>query len=143
LLDDKYLERMEKVSLAVYKKLVQKLTKGIGLQLSMPQIQLLMFVRNGDPCIISDIAGHFDVTLGAVTGLVDKLESMGLVIRQRSGADRRVVEILLTGKGEKVLEDIKANVIKLYKDSLSGFAEEDVRTYFKVTDRIVECILAD
>lgn len=52
------------------------------------------------------IARKLGVTTAATTGTIDALETLGLVIRQRSGPDRRVVTVHLTAKGHAALTDI-------------------------------------
>jgi DNA-binding MarR family transcriptional regulator len=46
------------------------------------------------------------VTSGNLTGIVDRLESEGLVRRQQGTRDRRVVRIVLTRKGRRRVEQI-------------------------------------
>lgn len=46
------------------------------------------------------------MTSAAMTGIIDKLESMRLVFRQRNKYDRRVITIGLTDRGREVAHDI-------------------------------------
>ena len=46
------------------------------------------------------------MTSAAMTGIIDKLESMRLVFRQRNKYDRRVINIGLTDRGREVSHDI-------------------------------------
>ncbi|WP_226035205.1 MarR family winged helix-turn-helix transcriptional regulator [Aquibacillus saliphilus] len=51
------------------------------------------------------------VTSGASTGIADKLESLDLIERQRSKVDRRVVTVVLSKKGENLVQDKKKNML--------------------------------
>ncbi len=75
--------------------------------LSPVQLYLLKFLHNRGVCKSSDIAREFGVTLGAVTGLIDRLLKLGLVSRKRSEKDRRMVLIELTGKGKETVESFE------------------------------------
>jgi DNA-binding MarR family transcriptional regulator len=46
------------------------------------------------------------LTSAAMTGILDKLESMRLIFRRRSQHDRRVITIGLTDRGREVAHDI-------------------------------------
>ncbi len=66
---------------------------------------------------VSEISDLLNVTSPNVTQLVNSLENKGLVARDVDTTDRRVVQIKLTGEGEKVIkvaiENIKTSFIGL------------------------------
>ena len=67
--------------------------------LSMHQMMFLKYLERRVTCTPSDIAQQFGITLGAVTGFVDRLYKLGLITRTRSEEDRRVVIIQLSPQG--------------------------------------------
>lgn len=75
--------------------------------LSPVQLFLLKFIKQRQGSTPSAIAKGFGITLGAVTGLVDRMYKLDLVCRTRSEEDRRVVLIHLTPKGFEVLEQFE------------------------------------
>ena len=50
-----------------------------------------------------------------ITGLIDRLEGMGLVARERSTEDRRVVYVAITPKGLDLLAKLDEPVAALHK----------------------------
>lgn len=64
------------------------------------QCVLLQTLTDGE-WDVSSLAGHTRVTKGAMTRLVDGLESRGWVVRQRAEDDARRVLISLTADGNK------------------------------------------
>lgn len=72
--------------------------------LSMHQMMFLKYLERRVTCTPSDIAQQFGITLGAVTGFVDRLYKLGLITRTRSEEDRRVVIIQLSSKGVEPLK---------------------------------------
>ena len=75
------------------------------------QHQLMLAVRgHDDPSgpTIRDLAGHLLLRHNSVVGLVDRAEAAGLVRRTRDTDDLRVVRVLLTPSGEKLLERLTA-----------------------------------
>lgn len=59
-----------------------------------------------------------------ITHVVDNLERDGLVERERSQEDRRIVEVHLTDKGEERIGDVFPQFVDFLMDQLEGFPEE-------------------
>lgn len=70
---------------------------------SLHQMLFLKYLEGKETCKPSEIAQRFGITLGAVTGFVDRLHRLGLITRTRSEEDRRVVLIKLSSKGIEIL----------------------------------------
>jgi MarR family transcriptional regulator, organic hydroperoxide resistance regulator len=70
------------------------------LELTLAQAQLLMVADR--PLHMSGLADILVCDASNVTGLVDKLESRGLIERQTDASDRRVKMIALTDAGAEV-----------------------------------------
>ncbi|ODA41142.1 MarR family transcriptional regulator [Desulfosporosinus sp. BG] len=75
--------------------------------LSMHQMMFLKYLECSGTCTPSDIAQQFGITLGAVTGFVDRLHKLGLITRIRSEEDRRMVLIQLSPKGIEPLKSFE------------------------------------
>lgn len=67
--------------------------------LTVPQATLLRMMDPERPIPMSGLAAALACHASNVTGLVDRLEEAGLVVRRASEADRRVKHIALTPKG--------------------------------------------
>jgi len=79
--------------------------------LTMPQYQLLLAAVYGDATTLGSLADELNCSRGNLTGVADRLERDGWLVRERSTEDRRVVNIRLTEKGNKVWE-IKKELMK-------------------------------
>ncbi len=58
---------------------------------------------------------------GAMTRMLDRLETKGLIRRIRSVADRRVVNLELTDAGRAIAEQIPLHLVKVLNQHLRGF----------------------
>jgi DNA-binding MarR family transcriptional regulator len=70
-----------------------------GLQLSPAQCHVLHLIEPDRPITMGELAETLACDASNVTGLVDRLESRGLVRRRSSGGDRRVKVLVLTRTG--------------------------------------------
>jgi DNA-binding MarR family transcriptional regulator len=50
-----------------------------------------------------------------VTGIVDRLESLGLAQREAAATDRRVKIVTITGTGREVLQQIRADMTRAHR----------------------------
>ena len=73
--------------------------------LTPPQFGVLEALYHLGPLSLGDLAGKLLVTGGNITYVMDRLEDQGLVYRERSPADRRVVQAKLTSEGRRLIEE--------------------------------------
>ncbi len=74
-----------------------------------------------------ELSERLMVTNGNITGLTDRLERDGLVVREPSPSDRRVQHVCLTADGRQRFADI-ANVHEEWiKELMSGLSGEELK----------------
>lgn len=94
---------------------------------TVPQFYaLLSLEKHGQACPMSELAQVTGQALATTTGIIDRLVKMGLVKRGRKGADRRVVMVNLTRRGEQLLEEVRARRRHTFYKALEKFDEEEV-----------------
>ncbi|MFH1803536.1 MAG: MarR family transcriptional regulator [Pseudomonadota bacterium] len=79
----------------------KKLGKVAGLKTS--QLLVLQSLVEAGEMTVGDIAAKVNLAQASATALVDRLQSMDLVLRARGDTDKRKVYVRLTGKGREVL----------------------------------------
>lgn len=75
--------------------------------------------------------------MGALTRIVDDLEEEGLVRRERTERDRRVVEIALTPQGRKYLQTGKRLVVELLNSLAEPFSRQELETLIALLQRMM------
>jgi DNA-binding MarR family transcriptional regulator len=75
----------------------------LSLDLSTPQLKVVLLLLVNGSCRMSVIASALGVSLATATGVVDRLVDRGIVVREGDPEDRRVVLCRLSSKGEKML----------------------------------------
>ena len=83
---------------------------ALGQELDLAPQQMIALKSLDEPRPMSALAGMLACDSSNVTGIVDRLESRGLVERQPSPTDRRVKLLVLTDEGRRVRETIAARM---------------------------------
>lgn len=74
---------------------------GAEHDLSLTQLRVLGILRERRPRV-TDLAAHLGLDKSTISGLIDRAERRGHVVRERSTHDRRAVEVLLTAEGREL-----------------------------------------
>lgn len=72
------------------------------------------------------IGEHMVTPVPDVTRLVDRLEARGLVTRERSNEDRRVVRVAITRPGLDLLAELDRPIMLLHEQQLAHMSETDM-----------------
>ncbi len=81
----------------------------------------LLKIHWGHASTAAELAREIQLDAGATTRLLDRLEAKGLVRRERSTEDRRVVKLALTPEGAAAARKIPAVLCKVQNAHLAGF----------------------
>ena len=83
------------------------------LGLTYPQYLVMLVLWETDGVSVKAIGDRLALDSGTLTPLLKRLETQGLVTRQRSSADERVVEIHLTAEGKRLKQRARSIPEKL------------------------------
>jgi DNA-binding MarR family transcriptional regulator len=74
--------------------------------LSVPQIGALFHINQLGACGVTDIGDDLGVTSAAASQMLERLVQAGLVERREDPDDRRAKRIVLTERGQRMLQEI-------------------------------------
>jgi DNA-binding MarR family transcriptional regulator len=97
-----------------------------GMDLDGPRASLLSVLVFGGPQSVTRLAEIEQVTPPAITKLVTALETDGLVARNRSTDDRRMVLVAATEGGRRLLERGRSARVRVVADMLDGASAQDL-----------------
>ncbi|MBV8502754.1 MAG: MarR family transcriptional regulator [Paucibacter sp.] len=100
-------------------------------------VPLLKLSLCGKPSPVATLVSELEIDAGAVTRLIDRLEAKGLVRRERSSEDRRVVLIHLTEEGERLASGLTAVLADVFNAHLKGFSREEWQLLLQLLRRFV------
>jgi MarR family transcriptional regulator, organic hydroperoxide resistance regulator len=84
--------------------------------LTLPQAHLLRLLQFGPARTMTSIADALACDASNVTGIVDRLETRGLIARGNAAHDRRIKTITLTTRGKDVLDQLTRGFLEPPKE---------------------------
>ena len=95
------------------------------LDLTFPQALVLTALGDGDPVPISTLAERTGSANSTVSGIVDRLEKLGLAKRERSVLDRRVIYVSATQRYAELKQKASTDVGGYFDSLLHDMSGED------------------
>jgi DNA-binding MarR family transcriptional regulator len=113
---------------------IGRLFRAYGLTSS--QYNILRILRGeGRPMPSLEIANRMIQVVPAITGLIDRLEQAGMVRRQRSESDRRVIKIEITPKALATLAELDAPEMELQKQLLGHLTRSELAELSRLLEK--------
>lgn len=102
-------------------------------------ISLLLVERYGEMSM-SQICEAMNMPMSTATGIIDRMVKKGVIGRQRSDSDRRVVVVCITKKGEEVTNHWKKIFFEYITQIEEALTEEERQVIFKVFLKVMDII---
>ncbi|MGA9173618.1 MAG: MarR family transcriptional regulator [Thermoactinomyces sp.] len=97
---------------------------------------LLRTVYLNGRCMVADLSREVNLTSGATTLALNRLEKEGLIVRRRDQADRRIVWVELSEEGKTLVEKILQQRQLMFKKMLSVLTEDERELFIKLLEKI-------
>ena len=118
----------------------QTIARQVGVNSS--DLECLDLILMSGPSSAGEIARHTGLTSGAVTGLIDRLERLGLVERAADPADRRKVLVRVREDRIGPIAQLYAPLEKSMQSLLAGYSKEQLKVLIDFSERSGELLLA-
>lgn len=73
---------------------------------SLVHLNVLTMLEASGPMSMGRLAESLDISVAGITGVIDRMEARGLVVRKRDAEDRRVILVHPGPGGRRLFEDI-------------------------------------
>ena len=104
--------------------------------LTPSQYNVLRILRGeGKPLPILEVADRMLAIVPGITGLIDRLEDQGLVARERSTEDRRIVFVAITPKGLELLAKLDEPEAALHKKLIGHLTAPELRELIRLLEK--------
>ncbi len=104
--------------------------------LTTPQFGVLEALYHLGQLTLGELAEKLLVTGGNITYVMDKLEDQGLVVRERSGEDRRVVRARLTQEGRRLIGDVFPGHVEHIHELTAGLDPDEQATLRRLLKKL-------
>jgi DNA-binding MarR family transcriptional regulator len=97
-----------------------------GGAISLVHLNVLSVLEYEGPQPMRALAEALDVSSASATGIVDRMEERGLVVRLRDTQDRRVIRVALTEEGRSILGGLTAERREALGELLAELSDDEV-----------------
>lgn len=128
------IRRLNQIAVSIFQERMQ----ALGLDLTPVQFAALQALGTHpgiDQATLSSLIAYDRATIG---GVVDRLETKGLLSRRVSQRDRRARELRLTGAGAALLRRAQPEVEALQCDILAGLNETEQARFMALAARLAQ-----
>ena len=123
-------------------RVFERILKEYNIEINSAQGRIMFALWQADGISINELAKKTQLKKSTLTSMLDRLENMGYLRRQRSKKDRRKILIKRTNK-DKNLEnryvELSEEMTKLY---YKGFSKVEIDGFEKYLERILDNLTA-
>ncbi|HEY4116448.1 MAG TPA: MarR family transcriptional regulator [Byssovorax sp.] len=116
------------------RRLTKEMAREVGL--TGPQLTVIKLLENLGDLSLSSLSERIRAQNSTVTGIIDRMEREGIVRRERSATDRRVVLIRLSDKGMKLAQRIRVEPMEIFKRSLVDLSAADLKDLLRILGKL-------
>lgn len=98
---------------------------------------ILKVIADGRGSTAAEFCRIYDYDTGSMTRMLDRLEEKGLIQRERSSQDRRLVHVDLTDAGRRLTTVGVAAIVTVLNEFSVGFSREEMTTLKNLLRRLL------
>jgi MarR family transcriptional regulator, organic hydroperoxide resistance regulator len=111
---------------------------GETLRITATQLGVLFILERRPGALPKEVSDALGINKSALTGLIDRMEAAGLVRRQPSSDDGRVVHLHATPEGLVKAAAARPILARLNARLMDGFSEREIATVGRFLESILE-----
>ncbi|MBO8140014.1 MAG: MarR family transcriptional regulator [Thermosipho sp. (in: Bacteria)] len=105
------------------------------------QFDLMQKIYFTGPKTMTELSGNLGIAKSTTTGLVSRLEKDGFLERVKSSDDKRVINVSLTEKGKKVIDEVIVERVQFIKSVLQSMPEQFENELIDLLERFNSAIV--
>ena len=109
-------------------------------KITSPQLLALQTLNDDGPLTNSALAKLVHLSPSTVVGILDRLETRQLIVRERSTQDRRIVLVYITDAGRKLVKEVPSLLQNRLAAGLGELPEAELLTIAQSLERIVHLL---
>ena len=110
----------------IQRKIVRTAFARIEEDISLPHLEIIVTLKEEGTQHIAEIGKKLQIPKPRMTHLIDRLEKLDIVHRQPDAGDRRIYNVVLTGKGSQLIEELDQVIKASVREQLSDLSEKEL-----------------
>lgn len=110
------------------------------IELTPQQFDILFFLEHEGKHRIAEIGEKLEISKAQMTQVIDKLVKRGLIYREASLTDRRVINISLSSNGKDIVISHQEKLLGIMRQSLSGLSDSELLALSKTLQKATKII---
>lgn len=123
---------------SIYRSIGNMIKQYVHDDVTMDQFLILQYIYQHESITASEIAQAFGVGRSAITAIVNRLVEKDLLIRKRNENDRRIVSLMVSERGKKIVQATEKEIYEHIQDKLSHFNKEDIEFFLHSIEKLAE-----
>lgn len=117
-----------------------ELWDNIFLNSSKNEVFIFWLLHQRGEVNMTEIAEYIHAPLNTATGIIGRMEKNGLVVRNRSREDKRVVHVAFSEKGREQFDALIRELVSCGRKVMVSFTPEEMELLYKMTSKIMEIL---
>lgn len=110
---------------------------AVAADCSKNELLALFLLYRTESANMSEIASYLDAPLNTATGVVNRLEGKGLIVRERQESDRRIVNIKLTESGSVQISELISRILSYVEAAASELTDDELETVLGIAGKVM------
>jgi len=110
----------------IRRKLIKTALANIDMDVTPLHFEIMALLKEAGTLHVAEIGERLQIARAQMTHLIDKLVDLNIVERKMDIADRRTINITLTGQGRVFLEEHKDRLMSITIETMSRLTDEEL-----------------
>lgn len=117
---------------------VQESCIKVAGSMTLHEMKIIEYLGINKKAIMRDLARHLKLAESTMTTVADKMVKRGLILRQYTEEDRRIVNIILSDEGEKIFLFTQNAALKSRTEMLETLSDEEQKTLLDLLEKMTD-----
>ena len=110
----------------IRRKLIKTTLADIDVDITPLHFEIIRLLEKEGKLHVAEIGEKLHIAKAQMTHLIDRLADLNMVERKTDIADRRTINIILTGQGRAFLEEHKNRLVGTAMETMSSLTDEEL-----------------
>jgi DNA-binding MarR family transcriptional regulator len=110
----------------IRRRLIKPVLADIAADITPIHFDIIHLLQEEGTLHVAEIGARLQLAKAQMTKLLDKLVALGIVARQMDSPDRRIVNISLTDRGRRILEEHETILMNAAREAMTSLTDAEL-----------------